>query len=79
MVRFGRWGIYVPAVYEYGGRADEAQPSSLLFALDLDDLDVGIDALLGQHPTQTFERRLVGRAVFVEKEPHAHQKPFGFA
>jgi len=77
-LRIGRRGIYVLAVYEYGRRAYEAQLLSLLFALDLDDLDIGADPLLGQHPAQSFECRLVRRAVFVKQETYAHRKPFKF-
>jgi len=48
----------------------------LLFALDLGDPEVGADALLSEYFTQTFECRLVRRAVFVKEETHVHQKPF---
>jgi hypothetical protein len=78
VVRIGRWGIYVLAVYEYGRRAYEAQLLSLLFALDFDDLDIDADPLLGQHPAQSFECQLVRRAVFVKQETYVHQNPFKF-
>jgi hypothetical protein len=69
------WWIYILPIDADGRGADEAQLACLLFGLDLDDLDIVGNSLLGHDRTQALECKVVRRTLFVIKEAHSHEVP----